>query len=477
MRPEDLTKTAAGAAWHRFLELSAIPRPSGHEAAARAWAAALAAGHGWATVADAAGNLVIRVPGRGRWRRTPPLILQGHLDLVPEKRRESPHDFLRDPIRPAINGDWIAAGDTTLGADNGVAIAIALAVAEADLPDRLPLELLFTVEEETGLNGAARLDASLLAGRRLLNLDGDQDGVFVIGCAGGVDLAATFALTAGRGDGAGTCVVRVEGLRGGHSGVDIHENRGHAIQIAGEILAALKRRCPGLRLHSVAGGNKKNAIPREVEFVVSGCLVDDVHHVAGPVIAALKDREPGISLTVATGLRAGRELSAGVMDFLAAVPNGVVAMEPNYPDLVQTSNSVGVAAMGDDGLQLLAHGRSSSVTALAALEARIKALGARCGGRVQSQGGYPGWAPNPKSKLLAHAAGVYRRRFGHEPLVRGIHAGLEAGIIGAKLGTDELLSCGATLENAHAPGERLAITSFNRLHDFVRDLVTSEWPK
>ncbi len=463
----------AGAAWRYFAAICRVPRPSGHEEQIRNWLLGVAAAKGWDARTDAAGNVVIRVAGRGRAAAAAPLILQGHMDMVAEQNAGGSHDFRKDPIPAGIDGDWVVADGTTLGADNGVAMALALAVAEADLPDRVPLELLFTTDEERGLTGALGLDPGLLQGRRLLNLDSEEEGVLTIGCAGGVDFAITFAKAATEAGPDGALACRLFGLRGGHSGVNIHEGRGHAVALAGRILARLREECPQLRLHEFAGGNKKNAIPREVAFVVSGAPESILSEIAAATVEPFRDCEPRVRLQLQTAGHPRQSLPAGAVEFLTAAPNGVISREPGYDDLVRTSNSIGVAQDRESELLLTAHGRSSDEAELEQLKDRIAALAADCGATCRIGNEYPGWAPNPASELLQLAAAVYTGLRGRAPVQTAVHAGLEAGIIGRKLGTAELLSIGPTIDSPHCPGERLHAPSFTRTFEFLAAFVST----
>jgi dipeptidase D len=466
-----LFHTPAGAVWQAFATLSAVPRPSKHEAQVSAHLKAQAAAAGWSVREDAIGNLVVVVPGSGRLATAPPLILQGHMDMVCEKNADVDHDFMADPIRPRIDGDWIVASGTTLGADNGIAIALALAVAALPMPDRMPLELLFTVDEETGLTGAMQLDPSILTGRRLLNLDSEEDGIFTVGCAGGVDLTLSLPVTASDAvDGA--LSFAVTGLRGGHSGVNIHEGRGNAIRAAAALVCALRTRCPDLILHALSGGNKKNAIPREAVGTVSGCSRAEADAAAADVLDDLWAREARAHIRWREGGDTERMLPAALPELLLSVPCGVVEMDPNYDDLVQTSNSIGVLT-GDDRVAALMHGRSSSRPSLDALVADVRALAAEADAELVDDTYYPGWAPNPDSALLQWCTAVWAETFGAPPEVGAIHAGLESGIIGDKIGTAELLSAGPTIEEAHSPDERLHIESTARMYTFLQRLVAS----
>ena len=468
---ESLFAGEAGAVWRHFADLAAIPRPSKHEERVRDHLVARAEASGWGVRQDAAGNVVFAVPGRGALADAPTLVLQGHLDMVCEKNSDTEHDFMSDPIRLQLAGDWVTADGTTLGADNGVAIALAMAVSEADLADRVPLELLFTIDEETGLNGALDLDPSVVTGQQLLNLDSEEDGVFTIGCAGGIDMNVSFPAS----HKIATCEVMeltIKGLRGGHSGVNIHEGRGNAIRILASIICELRKDDPDLKVHQLFGGNKKTAIPREATALISGWDAPKAQAVVDRILAEI-DNEPGVTATLLRDHRNIHELPGSLIDFILAVPHGVISMDANFPDLVHTSNSIGVVrAIGNDVL-IGMHGRSFADFAKDELAATCRELAREAGASFSCKGHYPGWEPTAESDLRNRAVATYERVFGESPRVEGIHAGLETGILGRKLGINELLSTGPTIENAHSPDERLHIASLNRNYAFLEAFVSS----
>ncbi len=471
MALDTLFDNEAGCAWRLFDEINRIPRPSGQEERIRGWVCKQAEVHGWPTSIDIAGNVVVHAPGKGQLADVPPLILQGHLDMVCEKNADVEHDFMTQSIQTEIADGWVKAIGTTLGADNGVAVAMALAVASEDLENRMPLELLFTIEEEIGLNGALALDSSKLNGRMLLNIDSEEEGVFIIGCVGGMDLELQIhAESIPPVTHAVRCTI--SGLRGGHSGLNIHEGRGNAILAAGQILKRLDS--SHMRLLSFHGGNKKNAIPREAGFIVSGCNAGDVESAADAVIAELSKSEPDATASVNTLSETFEHaIPLEVIDMLDRFPNGVIAMEADFPELVRTSNSLGVAELNGKTLKLLAHGRSSVADDLEQIYAEATALAELANAEVWRSGDYPGWRPHANSAILKHAVAVYQDVHGQQPKVEGIHAGLECGIIGDKLGTHELLSCGPTILNAHSPAEALEIESFERIYRFLKAFVST----
>ncbi len=461
--------------WEHFYALSAIPRPPGREEKVREHLKALAAGKGWETEQDGTGNLVIRVPGRGCLAGASPLILQGHMDMVCEKEPHVAHDFLRDGLRLRIDGDWLRATGTTLGADNGIGMALALAAAESGSPDRVPLELLFTVDEETGLTGAMRLDASLLRGRRLINLDSEDEGVFIVGCAGGCGVTVRFSRQeTGHAVPAPAVRCRIGGLRGGHSGINIHEGRANAIVTAAELMERLRRESGGLLLLDFQGGTKINVIPRDAEFLIGGLGAGEARRAVEEEVASLRALEPGAVCSFSEEEPPVKgPLPWGMVDLVGALPKGVLAMDPHIEGLVHTSSNVGVVRSDGQGGTLQVKIRSSEEARRDEECRRIARLAGDRGGSSEREAVYPGWEPNPDSDLVKRLAATYRALFGRDPDIRGIHAGLEAGLIGGMIGTTELVSLGPTIENAHSPGEGLLIRSAENVCRFLRAFVGS----
>ena len=465
-----LYNTPAGDVWRQFAALCAIPRPSKQEDRVRQQLLGVGRANGWDCRQDAAGNVLLAVPGCGAMAGAEPLVLQAHMDMVCEKNSDVEHDFDADPIRPRIAGEWVVADGTTLGADNGIGIAPALAVAEAPAASRAPLDLLFTVDEETGLNGAIALDPAIVRGRCLLNLDSGEDDVFIIGCAGGVELRVDIPLEPAATRAGIEC--RLTGLRGGHSGTEINEDRENAIRIAATALAQLREANPELQLRELAGGNKTNAIPRECRFVVTGADEAAARQVLDQVLATTCSQEPAARWEIAAAPPSAPGIVPWAMvELLLAAPNGVLAMDSHYDGLVQTSNNIGVVQTGANAATFVMFGRSSTVAGLEGLKTRVAALAAKTDGAFTGTDEFHGWSPNPDSALLRMCQAVHRDLFGHEAEVTCIHAGLETGIIGGKIGSTELLSCGPTTVNMHSPDERLRIDSVERSRRFLEALV------
>jgi dipeptidase D len=471
--------------WQHFDDIRRIPRPSKHEERIAAHVVAWAERRGLAVRRDAAGNVVVTVPASPGHETAPVAVLQGHLDMVAEKNQDVAFDFMQDEIQVRIVGDHVYATGTTLGADNGIGVAAAMAVA--DDPDSVhgPLELLFTVDEETGLTGAMQLDPSLLSGRTLINLDTEEDGALYIGCAGGASTTCRFRLDRVAASLA-TAPFRlaVRGLRGGHSGVDIHENRGNAIKFLARALSAARTAGVDFELVSLAGGSKHNAIPREADAVVRVPKAQEKAFRAAvdATAAALREEfgeiDPGQKLEVGPlddpdELR--RVWSRGdrdrVLDALLGCPHGVLAMSRAVAGLVETSNNLAVIATDGNDVTLTISHRSSVGPSIRAVAEQVAAVFRRAGAEIESHDGYPGWAPNPKSPILQTSLAVYEREFGAKPHVKAIHAGLECGLIGEKFPGMDMVSMGPQIESPHSPDERVKIPTVATFYRLLKAVL------
>lgn len=464
----DLSTLEPELLWRYFLELSRIPRGSKNEAAAVAWVAEQGRRLGCEVEQDPVGNLLLRkqaAPGR---EDRPPVALQCHVDMVCEKNEGTPHDFAKDPIDVHRDGDVLRARGTTLGADNGIGVAAALAVLAADGVRHPPVEALFTVDEETGLTGANGLRTGWLRATRLLNLDSEEEGELTIGCAGGVDTVATRRVTweavpAGR----KALRLRVLGLKGGHSGIDIGAGRASALRLLAQVLHAVVGK-HALRVAAVRGGNKRNAIAREASAMVvvepgrEAALAADLASLARDWKTALGAFDPNLAVTLEPGAaeRVMSEADArAVVGLLLAGPHGVEAMSPDIAGLVQTSTNMGMAETRGDTVEVCFLTRSSIDASKAALAQRIAATAALAGFQAEQSGGYPGWKPEPGAALVALVDGVHREVFGKPMVVKAIHAGLECGLIGEKYPGMEMASIGPSMWDVHTPDEHVSIPS------------------
>lgn len=462
--------------WAHFATLCRIPRPSKHEAALRAHLIDWATARGLSNEVDAAGNLLIRKPASPGHEAAPGVVLQAHLDMVTQKNSDSGHDFFQDPIVPVQRDGWLVAEGTTLGADNGMGVAMMLAVLEDATAVHGPLEALFTVDEEAGMGGAHGLAAGALTGRLMLNLDTEEWGEFYLGCAGGVDVnVSRHAAPVLRPAHLAVFDLALRGLRGGHSGVDIHEERGNAIKLLVRVLQDLCATLP-VQLVSLRGGTARNALPREAFATVAlpPDQADALHAAlarwAGLLTDELTGIESGLSLTAEPtpaplpGYVMAPAEQAVWLASLHAAPHGVRRMSRQVPGVVETSNNLGVVGLTPEGGQANFMVRSLRDSGSLALAEEIASLFNLSGTTVQIDGHYPGWTPNPASPLLALCQRVYAAREGAPARVQVIHAGLECGILAAKHPGMDIVSFGPTIRGAHAPGERVDIASVGQCH-------------
>lgn len=483
---DDIVNLKPAVVWRQFAAISAIPRCSKNEAAVREYVVEQARRYGREVRTDAVGNVVVAVSGTAD---RSPVIIQGHLDMVCEKNRETNHDFETDPIALVRDGDWLRADNTTLGADNGIAVAMMLALLE-DPPEAIPpLELLFTVDEETGLTGALQLDASIIHGRTLINLDTEEEGFFCIGCAGGKNTYGTLPLVwtrPGDADAEQEVEISLTGLSGGHSGADIHREFGNSVVLGARLLGDIRAEAPSLRIVDIAGGDKHNAIPREFYAVVT-VAPDEFTALADACAAAearfreeLGDREPGLTVTPqridrSTLRRERGRLEADetgrVIDLLRALPHGVLGMSHDVPGLVETSTNLAAVRIEAGDLTILTSQRSSRGSLIDAASERVAATIRLAGGTPRFAEGYPSWPPRPSSPLVDTAVQVYTQRFGEKPEVGAFHAGLECGVIGAKVGDIDMISFGPTMQGVHTPDERIEISSTQRTWDLLVGLL------
>jgi len=418
----------------------------------------------------------VRKPATPGREKADGVILQGHMDMVGEKNSDVVHDFAKDPIRASIKGEWVQAEGTTLGADNGIGAAACLAVMEDKGLVHGPLEFLFTVDEETGLTGANKLAKGFLKGTRLLNLDSEEEGSFTIGCAGGADSVITRTLKRKKVATGNLYRLLISGLRGGHSGIDIHQGRGNAIKLLARMLGQAQKE-HRFELVQMEGGNKRNAIPREAWALISvppaavKALSGSFKKAFEKIRSEYKSVETGVkySFDKADGreFALAAESQKNLLNLLAGLPHGVVAMHPEIAGLVETSTNLAIIRCEKKQAQIVCSTRSSIASALQATREVLEAVCAMAGAKIVMQDGYPGWMPNLQSPLLAKLLEVHRKVTGKEAEVKAIHAGLECGIIGKKYPGMDMISFGPTLEHPHSPDERVHIGSVERFWTFV----------
>jgi dipeptidase D len=456
--------------WRHFGELNGTPRPSKKEAAARDYVLRVAAAAGAEAITDARGNAIIRVPATTDGSGAPSVAVQAHLDMVCEKRPGVQHDFDTDPIRPRIEGDWVYATGTTLGSDNGIGAAAALALLTERGLAHGPLELLFTVEEETGLHGAANLDPSQVRSRLMINLDSEDPSVLTVGCAGGA--GTILRVPARREPPPPVCrawTVHVSGLKGGHSGVQIHERLANAIKLLTHVLRTARGAGVPLRIAAIHGGNAHNAIPRDASATVvvpadqGAALEAAVRQTADVLRAEWAGDEPGLSVDVHAADYASEALTAGdserLIGLLEALPHGVLTWSRAFEGKVETSSNLAQIALTGDAVEIATSSRSFVDAELDRVQAEIQELGRAAGAVLEVRDGYGGWEPNPDSMLLAVTRSVYEDTFRTPPVVEVIHAGLECGIIVSRMEGMEAISFGPRIQGAHTPEERVEIST------------------
>ncbi len=451
--------------WRHFARLNAIPRPPGQEAAARSYVKEVAERARATHRTDRRGNTVVYLPTRGGSSHARPISVQAHLDMVCEKRPGSDHDFDKDAIRPRREGDWIYATDTTLGADNGIGVAACLSLMTEPNLQHGPLELLFTVEEETGLHGASDLDPSLLEARTLINLDSEDPNSLTVGCAGGASIYGRIALTREPVRGNVGRELRVSGLRGGHSGIQIHEKLANAIKLVARGLQTLQAAGIDFQLAAIEGGTAHNAIPRDA-FAMLAIASDDandfdsvVGEFRNELYAEWGDAEPGLRLVSVDAPLPKEAVRADQRDallrFLLEAPHGVLQMSAHFPDTVQTSSNLANGRIDDSSVEVLVSVRSLVQSDLDELSLEIARLVESSGGSARVSDAYPGWEPDPASRILHLAKQKYLEVNGRSAKVEVVHAGLECGVIASKVPGMDAISFGPRIEGPHSPDERV----------------------
>ena len=468
----------------KFQQVSSIPRGTKYEAGIRQWLIEWASTHNLKTKTDTPGNLVIRVPAGKGYEDRPILILQGLLDMVWQQTPESKHDFTRDPIQLIRDGDWIKANGTTLGADNGIAIALMMALIEDKSIVHPELELLLTVEEELGVVGADNLEPSMLAGKTLINLDSEEEGVFTIGCAGGGSVYITLPVNwSSQISDEIVFELKVSGLQGGHSGEDINKHRANANKLIARLLDSIQRDID-IRLSLLKGGTARNAIPRDAEAIFvcpknkSALCRENFSAIVQALQAEHTHTEQGLSLTLAE--KSNRPVSAishsetvAGIRLLVSLPQGVAAMSAEIPGFIETSNNIGIMELKEDGLFIVSNHRSSVLSRLEEITNRVEALAWLAGANTERTKIFPPWQPNMDSPLLKKCVETYQSVIEEAAKVRLSHGGLECRIISGRCGGLDTISLGPTIQNPHSPDERLFVPSLPKTWEFLAALLKS----
>ena len=469
------------AVFHFFEDLTRIPHGSRNTKAISDYCVAFAKERSLWVYQDELNNVIIKKPASAGYEAAPAVILQGHLDMVAEKTPDSPMDFTRDALELQVEGDYVSAKDTTLGGDDGIAVAMALAILDSSEIAHPALEAVFTVDEEIGMEGAQGLDFSQLSARRMLNIDSEDEGIFTVSCAGGASANVSIGLTTA--PCALPCVrLSVSGLIGGHSGQEINKGRANANLLLGRVLDALVQKLP-VRLVSAAGGLKDNAIPNAAEALLA---IDAADLAAAEAIAAEFDAafqaefasaDPGVAVTLTPAEAAAQalteEATLRVVRFLLLVPNGIAAMSMDIPGLVQTSCNLGIFHVTDGVLTAVSSVRSSVATQKQMLLTRFDALTQMLGGSLQITGAYPAWEYRRESALREKLVEVYRAQTGKEPKIEAIHAGLECGLFAGQLPGLDCVSFGPDLVDIHTTREKMSISSVQRTWQFLLGVLAA----
>ena len=454
--------------WKHFAVLAATPRASTKEAAARSYVLEQAKKLGLEAVQDAAGNVVVRKLACSGRENATPALLQGHLDMVCEKNEGTPHNFDTDPIEVWRDGDWLKARGTTLGADNGVGVAAGLAVMESTDIAHGPLEFVFTIDEETGLTGAAEFKGGVLRSKFFLNLDNEETGTLCIGCAGGVKTIGRRKVAWKKAEGDAAWRIKVSGLKGGHSGVDIHQGRGNALRILGTVLQQVTGGLP-VGVATVNGGSAQNAIPREASAVVVGDAVreNDLRAALGRCQAEGKADlgafDPELEITAEKAAVPDKVLDAAdatrIIELLVTLPHGVIAMSPDVPGLVQNSTNLAVVSVNGDVAEITTSQRSAIEASRNAVAKMVATGFGLAGFEAEHSGNYPGWKPEPDSEIVQKLQAAHEQVFGKAAKLIAMHAGLECGVIGEKYPGMQMISFGPTIVDPHSPNERVQIST------------------
>ena len=457
--------------WKHFSAICDIPHPSNHEAELRQYVVNFSEQHSLDYSIDDTGNIVVRKPATPGMENRPGVVLQGHLDMVPQAEEDIEHDFLTDPIRPQINGEWLAATGTTLGADNGIGMAAGLAVLEANDLEHGPIEVLLTVNEEAGMVGAQGLKSGWLEGSILMNLDTEAEGELYVGCAGGIFIRgeAEFETESVPADHI-TRTVKISGLEGGHSGCDIHLYRGNANRLLARTLKVLE--AFDIRLCNFEGGSVANAIPRSATAVITlpEAQLSAVEAKVDEYFTALRNEysvaDESLKLKLLETEAANNVMDLTIqrrwLDTLHTFPNGVLRMSDSIDNVVETSINLGVVCIKDNRIKVEVTPRSLIDSACEDIRQTVHGLFRLAGAEISERDGYPGWKPATESPIRNVMQAVHKDLFGKAPAIQVIHAGLECGLLGSKYPDWDMISFGPTIQYPHSPSERVHIGSVNR---------------
>lgn len=467
--------------WKRFYEITQVPRPSKKEEKIRTYLRELLTSLKVEFKEDKIGNILAYLPATPGLENSPTIVLQGHMDMVCEKNKNVKHDFENDPLKVRVEDGWVIADGTTLGSDNGIGVATALAMITDKEVSHGPLELLMTVDEETGLTGATNLELGFFTGKMLLNLDSEEDGAFYVGCAGGIDTIGTFKAETEDVDSSWASYhLSVDGLRGGHSGLDIIHGRGNAIKILGRTLRMLNGF--DFRIANFTGGSLRNAIPRDAEAVlfmsesVAESVGKKVQGIQKRILKEFKSVDGGLEIKLEKAdskfnKAYTQKFSNHIIDVILALPNGMITMNHDISGLVETSTNLATIKISDGNLRIGTSQRSSSLTQKEYISESVASIFKLADAKIEVGDGYPGWEPDMESVLLKVSKDVYNRLFGKQPEIKAIHAGLECGILETKNPGMEMISFGPTIQNAHSPTERVNIETVDKFYLLLKNML------
>lgn len=469
--------------WEYFYGMTQVPRPSKKEEKIRAHVREFATNNNFDFTEDEVGNIVIKVPATPGYENAPTIVIQGHLDMVCEKNKATVHNFETDPLKIYRDGDWITAEGTTLGADNGIGVAAGMAVATDPSVIHGPLELLCTIDEETGMTGVNALKPGFITGKTLLNLDSEEDGAFYVGCSGGQDTRGYFELEYKNNDtNLSSYNLMLTGLKGGHSGLDVANGRANAIRLLAQLLNRIELEIE-FELASISGGSLRNAIPRESEVTIlinpndETKLNEICKKFVADTLLEFNVNDPGLKILITKNEERiekifTKEFVINLIKVLLAAPHGIMAMSPDIPGLVETSTNLATIGIIDNQLAIGTSQRSAINSAKWNISNMLKSvfeLGKAA--KVDTGDGYPGWQPNMDSQLLKISKEVYKDLNNSDPKIKAIHAGLETGLLGAMYPGIDMISFGPTIEGAHSPDERLNIPDTAKFYNLVKAIL------
>ncbi len=477
----EISKLSPSPVWQFFDKICSIPHPSKHEEALAQFIVNWAKSKNLAVRRDTAGNVFIKKPATAGMENKKTVVLQAHMDMVPQKNEDTVHDFAKDPIQPYIDGEWVTAKGTTLGADNGMGLANCLAVLDSDSVKHGPLEVLLTMDEETGMGGAFGLEPGWLEGEILLNTDSETEGEVYMGCAGGVDASLSFNVQREALPAEFSCFkLTLKGLKGGHSGADIHLGLGNANKLLARFLSA-QQAALELRLIDFNGGTLRNAIPREASVTVAlpqskqheleqslqqftQLIAQELAVTEPDVVSLITPVEPAYGVLEAS-------LQQRIIATINACPNGVMRMSNDIEDIVETSLNLGVITSDENKLTILCLIRSLIDSGRQEIEGVLASLAQLAAAEVTFSGAYPGWKPDPKSPIMHIFRDLYEKTYGHKPNIMVIHAGLECGLFKEPYPNMDMISFGPTIRGAHSPDEKVNITSVAQFWDQLTALL------